>query len=73
MMILSVIIASIVNYITALYLLNHVPNICTAKNPTWKCLNVESSYSASIIWGVVGKEKRLFLLNFTYNMFCQVP
>ncbi|CAF3848822.1 unnamed protein product [Rotaria sp. Silwood1] len=47
-------VAGIVQYITAIYLLNHVPNICTHENPSWKCLYVETLYTSSIIWGAIG-------------------
>ncbi|UJR25925.1 hypothetical protein I4U23_007273 [Adineta vaga] len=52
LMITSAIIASIVHYSTALYLLNNVANICTNDNPSWKCLNVENTYTASIVFSL---------------------
>jgi hypothetical protein len=71
MLLLCPIIASIVHYITALYLLNHVPNICTSRNLVWKCLNTESAYTGSIIWGIVGRENKVsfFIKFFNCNMF----
>ncbi|CAF4895927.1 unnamed protein product [Rotaria sp. Silwood1] len=54
MLLICPIIATIVHYITAIYLLDHVPNICTHENPSWKCLYIESIYTSSIIWGVTG-------------------
>ena len=59
MLLICSIIASIVHYITAIYLLNHIPNICTHKNLLWKCLRAEGSFTSSIIWGVVGKNKMI--------------
>ncbi|CAF3487323.1 unnamed protein product [Rotaria sp. Silwood1] len=43
-----------VHYTTAIYLLNHIPNICTHKNLVWKCLKAEGSYTSSILWGAIG-------------------
>ncbi|CAF1486091.1 unnamed protein product [Rotaria sordida] len=57
MLLICSIIATIVNYITAMYLLNNIPNICTHKNLLWKCLQTESSFTSSVIWGVVGVRK----------------
>ncbi|CAF1452382.1 unnamed protein product, partial [Rotaria sordida] len=57
MLLICSIIASIVHYITAMYLLNNIPNICTHKNLLWKCLRVEASFTSSVIWGVVGFDK----------------
>ncbi|CAF4968829.1 unnamed protein product, partial [Rotaria sp. Silwood1] len=54
MLLICPIVAGIVQYITAIYLLNHVPNICTHENPSWKCLYVETLYTSSIIWGAIG-------------------
>ncbi|CAF5079358.1 unnamed protein product, partial [Rotaria sp. Silwood1] len=42
-----------VHYTTAIYLLNHIPNICTHKNLVWKCLKAEGSYTSSILWGAI--------------------
>ncbi|CAF0967771.1 unnamed protein product [Adineta steineri] len=53
-LIICPIIASIVSYITAMYLFNHIPNICTRQNPQWRCLATETSYSLSIIWTLIG-------------------
>ncbi|CAF3869146.1 unnamed protein product [Rotaria sp. Silwood1] len=44
MLLICPMVAGIVQYITAIYLLNHVPNICTHENPSWKCLYVETLY-----------------------------
>ncbi|CAF0775324.1 unnamed protein product [Adineta steineri] len=52
--ILSAIISSIVHYLVGIYLLYNVPNICTSKNHSWRCLHVENTYTASIIFGVAG-------------------
>ncbi|CAF4692914.1 unnamed protein product, partial [Rotaria sp. Silwood2] len=64
MLLTSVIIASIVHYITAIYLLDNVPNICTHENPSWKCLIVETLYTLSIIWGAVGKKTNSLSIKF---------
>ncbi|CAF0955902.1 unnamed protein product [Adineta steineri] len=53
-LILCPIIGSIVSYITMIYLLNNIPNICTRENSQWRCLATETSYSLTIIWAVVG-------------------
>ncbi|CAF3574204.1 unnamed protein product [Rotaria sordida] len=52
--ILASIITSIIQYITAIYLLNHLPHICTSKNPVWRCLSLQSTHTSSIIFGVTG-------------------
>lgn len=49
------ILAGIINYVTANYLLNNIPDICTPKNPRWTCPNANTFFSASIIWGAIGK------------------
>ncbi|CAF1279263.1 unnamed protein product [Adineta steineri] len=53
-LILSSVISCIIHYITAIYLLNHVPKICSKSNLAWKCLNVENTHTASVVFGVVG-------------------
>ncbi|CAF0942425.1 unnamed protein product [Adineta steineri] len=53
-LIICPIIASIVSYTTAIYLFNHIPNICTRQNPQWRCLATETSYSLSVIWTLIG-------------------
>jgi len=63
MLILCPIITSLVSYGTALYLLNYVPNICTSKNPVWKCLNIENTYTVSILWGAIGKKIEFVFFN----------
>jgi len=52
--ILATTISGIINYSTAHYLLHNTPNICTAKNPEWRCPITAAFYSASVIWGVIG-------------------
>jgi OPT family oligopeptide transporter len=52
--IIATIISCIVNYTTALYLFDNVPNICTRENLQWQCPQSTLFYSASIIWGVIG-------------------
>ncbi|CAF4968169.1 unnamed protein product, partial [Rotaria sp. Silwood1] len=54
MLLICPILANIVHYTTAIYLLNHIPNICTHKNLVWKCLKAEGSYTSSILWGAIG-------------------
>ncbi|CAF0826649.1 unnamed protein product [Rotaria sordida] len=51
------IIAGIVNYLTATYLMNNIPNICTPQNTRWTCPNANIFFSASIIWGAIGPKK----------------
>ncbi|CAF0847942.1 unnamed protein product [Adineta ricciae] len=51
------IVAGIVNYTTAMYLMDTIPNICTLKNTIWTCPNANVFYSASIIWGAIGPAK----------------
>ncbi len=48
------IVAGVVNYLTAMYLMNNIPNICTQKNTRWTCPNANIFFSASIIWGAIG-------------------
>ena len=52
--IIATIISGVINYSTALYLLQTVPDICTPNNPQWKCPVATTFYSASTIWGVIG-------------------
>ena len=49
------IIAGVINFCTANYLMGSIPNICTESNPSWGCPNANTFFSASIIWGAVGK------------------
>ncbi len=62
MLIICPIITSIVSYMTALYLLDNVPNICTSQNLAWRCLNAENSYTLSVIWGTIGKQNKNLVL-----------
>ncbi|UJR35833.1 hypothetical protein I4U23_028579 [Adineta vaga] len=50
-------VAGVVNYLAATYLMNTIPNICTLKNARWTCPNANVFYSASIIWGAIGPAK----------------
>lgn len=50
------IVAGIVNYLTGIYLMDNIPNICTPKNTRWTCPNANIFFSASIIWGAIGKK-----------------
>lgn len=52
---IGTIVAGIVNYITAIYLMGHIPNICTSKNTRWQCRNANTFFSGSVIWGVIGE------------------
>ncbi|UJR28088.1 hypothetical protein I4U23_009344 [Adineta vaga] len=52
--IFSTILAAIINYVVAIYLLRNVPHICTPENASWKCPKPTAFYSASIIWGAIG-------------------
>lgn len=71
---IGTIIAGIINYVTASYLLTNIPDICTPKNPRWTCPNANTFFSASIIWGAIGisyklslfdcKIKKIFLIYF---------
>ena len=51
------IIAGVVNYLTAIYLMDNIPHICTPKNARWKCPNANIFFSASIIWGAIGQKR----------------
>ena len=55
---LGTIIAGVINFITADYLLRSVPHICTPENPQWTCPGANTFFSASIIWGAIGKQNR---------------
>jgi len=57
---IGTILAGIINYITADYLLGSIPNICTPLNPSWTCPNANTFYSASIIWGAIGNSNLTF-------------
>jgi H+/Cl- antiporter ClcA len=52
---IGTIIAGFVNYLTAMYLMNNIPNICTPQNTRWTCPNANIFYSTSIICGAIGK------------------
>lgn len=54
---MGTIIAGIINYFTADYLMNNIPHICTRTNSRWTCPNANTFFSASIIWGAIGKLK----------------
>ncbi|CAM4839180.1 unnamed protein product [Rotaria magnacalcarata] len=60
------IIAGIINYATADYLMTTIPNICTERNLRWTCPNANTFYSASIIWGAIGPVK-MFGKGSTYS------
>jgi hypothetical protein len=49
------IISGVINYLTADYLLSSIKNICTQENQQWTCPNANTFFSASIIWGAIGK------------------
>ncbi|KAF9297372.1 hypothetical protein BGZ91_010121, partial [Linnemannia elongata] len=46
-------IAGLINLITANWLLNTQPDICTKKSKEFKCHFANTFYSASVIWGVI--------------------
>jgi hypothetical protein len=52
--IVATVIACVVNLMTASYLIDTIPNICTEKNIEWRCPISTTFYSASIIWGAIG-------------------
>ncbi|CAF3444181.1 unnamed protein product [Rotaria socialis] len=54
---IGTILAGIVNFLTANYLMNSIPHICTRENPRWTCPNANTFFSASIIWGAIGPIK----------------
>ncbi|CAF3366692.1 unnamed protein product [Rotaria socialis] len=54
---IGTIIAGIVNYLTAMYLMDNIKNICTPQNTRWTCPNANLFFSASIIWGAIGPIK----------------
>jgi hypothetical protein len=56
----ATIIAGVINYLTANYLLGSIPDICTQNNIHWTCPNANTFFSASIIWGAIGKENLIF-------------
>lgn len=51
-MLTATVIAAVVHYTTATYLLDHVPGICTSNNLEWQCLNLENTYSLSITFSL---------------------
>ncbi|CAF1332849.1 unnamed protein product [Didymodactylos carnosus] len=54
---IGTIIAGVINYATANYLMSIIPDICTDKNVDWTCPNANTFFSASIIWGAIGPIK----------------
>ncbi|CAF0985078.1 unnamed protein product [Rotaria sordida] len=52
--IVATIVTGVVHFLTTLYLMNMVPNICTLKNIEWTCPALTTLYSSSVIWGAVG-------------------
>jgi hypothetical protein len=48
--IVATVVACVVNLMTAMYLIDTIPNICTEKNIEWRCPISTTFYSASIIW-----------------------
>ncbi|CAF2776029.1 unnamed protein product [Rotaria sp. Silwood2] len=63
---IGTIIAGIINFFTANYLMSTIPHICTQENPSWKCPNANTFFSASIIWGAIGPIK-MFGKGATYS------
>ncbi|CAO3631316.1 unnamed protein product [Cunninghamella echinulata] len=58
--------AGIVNLAVARWLMESIPNICTAAAEPFTCPQARTFYSASIIWGVVGP-KRMFASDSIYS------
>ena len=58
--IIGTVVTCIVNLLTAIYLMDTVPNICTSKNIEWRCPLSTTFYSASVIWGAIGISDVLF-------------
>ncbi|KAG0277486.1 hypothetical protein BGZ95_005884 [Linnemannia exigua] len=50
---ISTLIACTINLLTALWLLDTRPNICTPEGKPFTCRSTKTFYSASIIWGAV--------------------
>jgi len=55
--ILGTVIASVMNLVTADWLLTSQPDICTEKNANFMCPSATTFYSASVIWGVISPNK----------------
>ncbi|CAM2703273.1 unnamed protein product [Rotaria socialis] len=51
---LSSAITSTIQYATSIYLLQHIPNICTSENSIWRCLSVQYSLTTTIIFSLTG-------------------
>ncbi|CAF0901657.1 unnamed protein product [Adineta ricciae] len=71
--ILATMITSLVNYIVAMYLIDHVPHICTPNNVEWKCPKPTTFYSASIIWGVIGPTRMFGPSSLYFPLLCGFP
>ncbi|GJJ70843.1 hypothetical protein EMPS_03193 [Entomortierella parvispora] len=54
---LGTVIAGLVNLITANWLLNSQPGICTKASTDFSCPPVQTFYSASVIWGVISPQR----------------
>ncbi|KAF9547798.1 hypothetical protein EC957_007744 [Mortierella hygrophila] len=50
----STLIACTINLVTATWLVNTRPNVCTPEGAPFTCRSTRTFYSASIIWGAVG-------------------
>ncbi|KAF9950768.1 hypothetical protein BGZ70_001236 [Mortierella alpina] len=55
--VVSAVIASTLNLVTATWLLNTRPNICTKEGYPFTCRSTKTFYSASIIWGAVAPDR----------------
>ncbi|KAG0227022.1 OPT family small oligopeptide transporter [Mortierella sp. GBAus27b] len=53
---LGTFIAGLTNLLTATWLLNTQPNICTKANKDFGCPSANTFYAASVIWGVIGPD-----------------
>ncbi|KAG0029015.1 hypothetical protein BGZ81_004207 [Podila clonocystis] len=63
---LGTFIASLVNLLTANWLLSTQKDVCTRANAEFQCPQAETFYSASVIWGVIAPE-RMFGPTSIYN------
>ncbi|KAF9169353.1 hypothetical protein BGX21_008146 [Mortierella sp. AD011] len=52
--VLATFLASTVNLVTAIWLVNTRPNICTEDGYPFTCRSTQTFYSASVIWGAIG-------------------
>ncbi|KAI8050609.1 oligopeptide transporter 6-like protein [Syncephalis plumigaleata] len=53
--VVGTLIAGTVNVITAYWMFEHMPDVCTT--PAWYCRGAHVFFSASVIWGVIGPNR----------------